>query len=228
MLRAVTIRGDLPLILTGYSSRDPGSDKVKVVVLFEPLDRSAKLTSAVVGLFDAKGTLKAQGTVSGGDLSQRPAMAALIAPAGNYRLRLAAADASGRGGSVEEEIRAELNGVGPMKIGSIAFGVSQNGTFAPRLQFGDETAAIVYLEIYGVPKAGALSASIELAASENGPALLAGPAGIRPGSSDDSRIVLSTISLGALPPGDILVRAIISLDGHPAERVSRTLRKTAR
>jgi hypothetical protein len=228
MLRATKVIRDLPLAAAGYASRNSGDDQVKVVTLLAPLGRSVTLTSAVVGLFDDKGRLRAQWTARAADLARAPLIAAVAAPAGTYRLRVAATDASGRGGTVDEEMRVELIQAGPMKVSALALGASENGTFVPKLQFTTEPAVIVYLEIYGTAKNGSVSASIELAASNDGPALVSVPATIRPTTAEDVRIVLGGFMIGTLLPGDFIVRVIISLDGQPVGRVFRTLRKAER
>jgi len=43
--------------------------------------------------------------------------------------------------------------------------------------------------------------------------------------SEDQHVALGGIPIGALPPGDLVVRAIVSLDGVPVGAVTRTLRK---
>jgi hypothetical protein len=40
-------------------------------------------------------------------------------------------------------------------------------------------------------------------------------------------VATGAVPIGALPPGDYVVRAMVALEGHPATRVVRTLRKVA-
>ena len=63
--------------------------------------------AASVGLFDEKNTLKKQWTAQPADLAKRPVMAALPAPPGTYRVRVAAVDASGRAGTTDYELKVE-------------------------------------------------------------------------------------------------------------------------
>jgi len=121
----------------------------------------------------------------------------------------------------------KLSGDGPLTLSSLVLGVAEEGRFAGRLQFSDEPTAVAYLEIYGVP-AGVLSAKLELADSERGPTAVTGAMRITGEPSDDQHVALGGIPIGALPPGDIIVRAIVSLDGVAVGTVSRTLRKAAR
>ena len=44
-------------------------------------------------------------------------------------------------------------------------------------------------------------------------------------SSPERRMIVGAVPIAALPPGDYVVRAIVSVDGRPVGRVLRTLRK---
>src|SRR5205085_5725345 len=98
-----------------------------------------------------------------------PMAAALTAPPGTYRLRVAAVDSAGRAGAVDYELDARLIEAGPLKLSTMALGVVRDGQFAPALEFRGEAAAVAYLEIYGSAKAGSLSASLEIAAADGIP-----------------------------------------------------------
>ena len=106
-------------------------------------------------------------------------------------------------------------------------GVSADGRFAAGLLFHDEPTAVAYLEIYGVPK-GELSAELQLAGLEGGPPAVRGAMRITGEPGDDQHVALGGIPIAALPPGDLVVRAIVSLDGVPVGAVTRTLRKAER
>ncbi|PYR74324.1 MAG: hypothetical protein DMF86_18625 [Acidobacteria bacterium] len=228
MLRVSAIHRDLPLRVAGYASRNPGDGTVKVLSVFEPIDPAIKLTAATAGLFDQKGTLVRQWTAQPADLAREPAIAALTAPPGVYRLRVAAVDASGRAGSADYTLTAEVVRADPLKLSALALGVAQNGSFSPRLQFGSDPQAIGYLEVYGVPKSGALSTTLELAESDTEPAMATATTTTASTTVEDVKIVFGGFAIEALPPGDYQVRAVVSLDGKPVGRVTRTLRKIAR
>jgi hypothetical protein len=206
------------------SETDASADKVKIVVFFEPVDPAVSLKSAAVALSDEKGRLSAQATANPANLTRTPPVLAAVAKPGTYRMRVAATDANGRGGTVDVDLKAELMGADALKLGSLVLGVAEEGTFAGRLQFCTEPTAVAYLEIYGVTK-GALSADLELADSESGPASVRGAMRITGQASDDLHLALGGIPIGSLSPGDIVVRAVVSLDGKPIGRVVQTLRK---
>jgi hypothetical protein len=225
MLRVQGEYRDLPLRAAAYTSRTSGSDEVKVVALFEGLDPAVAITAASVGLFDQKNTLMKQWSAEAADLAKRPVMAALAAPPGAYRLRVAAIDASGRAGSTDYDIAAEVVRADPLKMSALVLGSQQGGGFVPRLEFSNEPIAIGLLEIYGVPKGGTVTVDLDVVASPEAAPLAAAQTTVSQGATDDMRVAFGGFSIAELAPGDYLMRAIVSLDGKPVGRVVRTLRK---
>jgi VWFA-related protein len=227
MMKVATVFRDLPLRAAGYASRDVG-DKLKVVVIAEPAAPEAKLTAAVAGVYDAKGRLTAQLTAKD-ELAGSPLMLVLPVPAaGAYRLRVAAADASGRTGTADYDLAAELVTAGPIKLSALLLGAPRGESgFAPALQFRDEKEAIAYFELYGAPT-GQLSAKLELAATVDGPPLAQAPLGAAPTSEPDRFQLNGRIPIASLAPGDYVVRAIVQVAGQPEGRIVRTLRKVAK
>lgn len=227
MLRTADVFRDLPLRAAAYASRGSDDKSVKVVTLFEPHEPSTMLSAAMIGLYDEKGKLTAQWTAQPAELSKSPVVAALTAPPGLYRLRVAATDSAGRSGSTDYELRAQLKPADPLRTSAMMLGVPQSGSFLPKLQFGADPAAVAAVEIYGVPKGAALTVQLELAASEQGPAMATAPASLGAGPSEDARAAYGGFTIGPLDPGDYMLRAILLLDGKEAGRVTQTLRKVA-
>ena len=205
---------------------------MKIVAIAETLEPSVKLTSAAVGVFDDTGRYIGRWTASAGDLDRSPLMAAMIAPAGRCRLRVAAIDASGRRGTADYELDAEITRAGALTLSSIVLGLSRDGGFIPKLQFGAEPVALAHIEIYGGSPGARVSAMLEVATTLNGAAMFTVPLAIEPGDpgGNDAPHYLASgaVPIGALPPGDFVVRAIVGIDGQPTGRVVRTLRKAAR
>lgn len=228
MLRTSRPFRDLALRATGYASRPRGGgSSLNVVALFETVEKDVTLTAASAGLFDGSGRLVAQWNAGAGDTGKPGTLVALAmsAPPGVYRLRVAAVEANGRAGAVDTEIEAELAPAGSLKLSSLMLGLSRNNGFSPRLLFTTETSAIAYLEIFDATPETKASAIFELSRTANGPALLQFPAGLDPTSEPGRYQVMTTIPVGGLPPGDYVIRAIIGVEGQPAGRVIRTLRK---
>jgi len=225
MLRVAAEYQDLPLRAAAYTSRTPGSDDVTIITLFEGIDPGTTLKEASVGLFDEKNTLKKQWSAQGGELGKRPVMAALSAPPGGYRLRVAAVDGSGRAGTTDYEFFADVPRADPLRLSALVLGTQQGGTFIPRLQFTDEPIAIGQLEIYGVPKGGAVTVNLDVSSTPDGSPLATAETTVRPGRAEDSRIAFGGFSIASLAPGDYQMRAIVNLDGKAVGKVVRTLRK---
>jgi hypothetical protein len=227
MLRVPDAYRDLPMRAAAFVSREGSDTKTRVVVMFEPAGPAASLNAAAVALYDQTGKLVAQATADRESLARTPPMVALVAGAGTYRMRVAATDGSGLAGAVDAAVDARLTGEGPLKLSSLVLGVAEEGRFAGRLQFYDEPTAVAYLEIYGVPR-GELTAELQLAGMEGGPPAVRGAMRITGEPGDDRRVALGGIPIGALPAGDISVRAVVSVNGAEAGSVTRTLRKAER
>ena len=227
MLRTPAAYADLPLRATVHSSRLPGSEEVKVMALFETLDPSATLTAASIGLFDEKNTLKKQWTAQSAELKARPVMAELSAPAGTYRVRVAAVDGAGRAGATDYELKVEVPRADPLKLSTLVLGTQkQGGGFQPVLDFSNLPIAIGILEIYGVPKGGAVTMELDIAQTAEGQRLATAETTVAPGDSEDMRRAFGGFNIASLAPGDYLMRAVVSLDGKPVGKVVRTLRKS--
>jgi hypothetical protein len=127
---------------------------------------------------------------------------------------------------VDQNVTAASPRAGAPSISSLVLGLSVGGRFSPVLEFGDVPSAIAYLEVYGVTRDAALTASFELATSPDGPAILTLPVDVRAGSADDLRIILGEIPIGTMPPGDLVVRAVVGMNGQAVGTAVRTLRKT--
>jgi len=217
---------DLPVRGIGYPHRAPDGNIV-VLSMLEPLDRTATMQSAAIGLYDAGGRLVNRWSAQSADLNRKVFGARLLAPPGIYRLRVAAIDTNGRAGTADYEVTAELESAGPLKLGALVLGLSRNGTFEPRLQYTTEPVAMAYVEIYGRPEgAGStISLAFELATSLNGPALVTMPGVVSATEEKDKFVVNAAIPIGGLTAGDYVVRAIIGLESQPAGRVFRAFRK---
>jgi hypothetical protein len=222
MLREATVYRDLPLRVSGFTSRD-AADKLKLVVVGEPLDPATKLNAAAVGVYDTKGRLIAQTTAQPEMLAAMPLMLAVVTPPGTYRIRLAASDANNRGGTADYEMPVELVQAGALKLSAILLGTSDGG-FKPLLAFRNEPTAVATFELYGKP-AGSLALRMELAASVDGPALQQAKAGASATKDPDRFIVSGTFDIASLAPGDYVVRAVVGTPESGTGQLLRTLRK---
>lgn len=212
---------DLRLRVGGFTVRDTDG-KLRVGVLIEPADPSASITSAGAILIDGNGRVAARWNAT--DAAERPLLGAMSVPPGTYRVRAAAIDNMGRPGASEVEIDVALTQVGALSLGSLLLSASHGGTTSLQLEFGGEPTARASFDIYGGSAGQRISASLEISRDLDGPAIATLPLALT--RADESRVVAAgTVPLGALTPGDYVVRGIIRLDDGTTGRVVRTLRK---
>jgi len=224
MIKVAAPFREIPLRSTGLVSRVPGKTDLMVMALFEPEDQATKMNAAIVALYDEKGTLKAQWTAQPKELEVTPVAAAVPVAPGNYRMRVAVTDATGKAGSTDTQISVQLKDAGPVKLGSLVMGTDQK---SPKLQFkGTDPAVIGFLPLYGVTKEMKISVVYEVRESEVG-APLGSTAGniIEMPGAPDTRMVWGGFGLPPLAAGDYLMKVIVTVDGQEAGVVTRTLRK---
>jgi hypothetical protein len=229
MMREARAYTDLPLRVTAATSR--GNDgNLRVLTLFDAPGTTG-LESAMIGLFDGGGRMVTSASLTAAELATAapgaPLVVALAAPAGDYRLRVAAMEAPGRAGAADVEVSVALVDAGPLKMSALLLGLSREGGFRPRLEFSTEASAMAYLELYGGAEGMAVGVAFEVASTTNGPAIVTMPGAFAGTSEADKFLITGAIPVGALPPGDYVIRAIVAAQGQPAGRVVRTLRKIA-
>lgn len=215
---------DLPLRVTGHTFRDDDPARVRLAVTLDSPELSATLSSAMIGVFDGRGELVAGLEMSAEALQQRPLVAALSVPPGAYRIRAAALESSGRGGTAEQRIDATLTPIGPMHASSVMIGLSREGGFVPALEFTSEPTAFGMLELYGAVSP-APRVVFEIAATVMGPALLTMPGFVEASPTPTRAVATAVLPISQLAPGDYVVRVTVTPEGRPGGRVIRTLRK---
>lgn len=225
MVRNGLIYRALPIRATAMTSAGDGGN-VKIFAVLEGVEPGVKFAEAVFGLIDARDRLVAQWTANAGELASSPLITAGEGVPGPYRLRVAAIDTNGRRGTTEFEFMARLVEADPLALSALALGVSREGGFTPKLVFGTDQAVVAYFEIYGqAPKSDSISVRLEIAEGPDERALATAAPRVVPQGA------LRNVAIGALPiaslrPGEYTVRAIVSVDGRPVGRVTRTLRKS--
>ena len=224
MLSVSTVFRDLPLRTSGYAALEADGTSLRVVTLTEPVDAGVKFASLVAALFDREGKLVSHWTATNEELQRSLVIGAMPAAPGAYRLRVAAIDTAGRSGTADYELEAEVVQTGSLKVSSLILGLSRDGSFSPRLQFSTEPAAIGYLEMYGGAPGTKVSSALEIAATLNGPPLAVAPFAVE-AAGPRRYIATGAIPIGALPPGEYIVRALVGIEGQALTRVIRTLRK---
>ena len=225
MLRNGLAYRALPIRVTAMASAGE-SGKVKILAVLEGVEPDVQFTEAVFGLIDARDRLVAQWTADDRERAVSPVITAGAGAPGPYRLRVAAIDTNGRRGATEFEFMARLVEADPLALSAMALGVSRDGGFVPKLVFGTDQAAVAYFEIYGrTSQPDSVTARLEVAETADARALASAVPRVVP-QGEERRIAVGALPIAALPPGEYVVRAIVSVDGRPVGRVTRTLRKS--
>ncbi len=232
MLRESRAYRELPLRLAAYPVLDTDRARAQLLILAESDNPSRPLAWAEFALIAPSGAIVARWKVQGAEAAARPVKTVAVAPAGPYRLRMAASELSGRRGAVDYEFDAEFTAAGAFALGPLMFGgmnAADNATFVPVLQSAaNATGTMAYAEIYGALAAtDTLGVRFEIARTLSGDPVATLTGSVRTTEDPTRRAALGSIDLAALPPGDHLVRAIITLNGVEVGRVTRTLRKVA-
>ena len=235
LLRSPAAATDLPMRLSSYVFQDPESYKEKLLVAAE-VDPSigtgtADLMFAFV-LFDADGKSVTSGrerkiyNLNGAEPVEYN-FAITVAP-GNYTLRFAGIDSTGKRGSLEHDVRVWQTAAPTVTVGDLMLGkvdlAKRGGALNPVvITRVDNGQVAVYTEVYS-GRAEALkdvSVMMEVADSEDGPALLRAPAAMMPrveGAGSQAAVV---IPVSALPPGRYFGRAIVSAAGQVVGKTAR-------
>ena len=220
---------DLQLRAFVYTARGT-ADKMTALVFTEPVDPTAKITALSVGYFDQNGQ---GGSVTAKDEQLKAAVVAmpLALNAGNYRIRVAATDASGKNGAIDINVNTNLTTAGPYKMSGLLIGSASESGMKPRIPiFSDEPSIQVMFEMYGIPGAAAeMKVGFELIQPEPAKPLAYRPTGMLPdGREPDKFSIFGEIPIAKLPPGDYIIHAIVQEKGQPEGRVTRSFRKVAK
>jgi len=223
MMREARMFTDLPLRVSGATSRN-ADGSLKVLAMFDA-PGTATIATAMLGLFDGTGRMVASSMATSAELATNPKVAALPAPPGDYRLRVAAIDTQGRAGAADVEVNVALTPAGPLRLSSLLVGQNRPEGFQPRMEFTNEVTALAMLEIYGGQPGTPVGVAFEIASSLNGQAIATMPGAFVATNEPDKFLVTAVIPVGALQPGDYAIRAIVAAQGQSGGRVVRTIRK---
>jgi hypothetical protein len=222
MARATDAYRDLPMRVMAIPVRAGEAGKIGVMVFFEPMDASTKLSSAMVGIVaaDNKVTLL---PIAEAALATSPTVTTAAVAPGKYRIRAAATDASGRGGAADIDIDLNLTPAGPMQLSGLMLGVLDGSNFKNRLVFSSEPNAIVYFQLYGANPGKPIDMRVQLfkSGATEPVATAMTQVAARQGYFD----VLAPMPLANLAPGDYQVKVTFVIEGETPAIVMRTLRK---
>lgn len=217
---------DLPIHAAVYTVRGEETDTVRVlfmaelgraITLVDPVQYAVRVTAG------GKTTLETRGTAArAGDIA-RVQFAAQLAPA-RYVVRIAAADSTGRGGSLDVPVTVGLRAAGTMQVSDLILGQS-GATFAPSIHAPAGQPLGTYIEVYSADPARFADTDVrfELRRSAEAPVLAAARGTLQPTGLDRRQIAEGSISGADLLPGEYTLSAIVTLAGAPVGKVSRSI-----
>lgn len=225
MLRELTVHRGFGLRAVGIASRneDPKAD-MKVFALAETTDPSVKLKAAAAALYDPLGKLVAQWTARPEELQRSVLAAAIPAPAGTYRLRVAAVSTDNRAATADYEMKVLTTEAGPAKLGGLMMGTAGAGGFSPLVTITTETEIIAVFELYGRPE-GPFGAIVEILPDLLGKPLATAPPQPSATPIQDKFMFMAKLPVGDLKPGDYILRAQLAFEGQPTGTLTQTIRK---
>ena len=239
-LRTPILSADIPLKLTTYPFQDPASSGLKILLAVE-IDRSLNpqenisLGYLLLDDLGQPGASRLQRTVATPIDSVRRVQqwaGAAVAPPGNYTVKVAVVDESGRRGSVERTITARLKGFGQLHATDLllADNTAQNAGDAPPPVAadlnGDQLHAYLELLSEAPEQLTNATVTIEVARSEAGNAIESAPARLQAAeiAGGRRRTAEAGLPIGLLPPGEYVARAVISVSGRRLGQVIRPFR----
>jgi VWFA-related protein len=230
----------LPMRVATYSvTNSANRDEVRVIVSAEIGDAATSAADWPIGVlvFDHEDKVHVDSTryMTLSPASERTPSPRLLTMTmslkpGEYTLRLAAMDHEGKAGSVHHTIDAQLNRVAGNAVRAsdliISSEVGEGG--APRpvptaIHYSESMYSIIELVGDDADRISKSSVAVQVAESENGPALVT--ANAQPIPRDKGhRAYAALLKLGVLPPGEYVARAVVSVPGQPPAMVTRAFR----
>jgi hypothetical protein len=214
---------DLPIRVVGYVSRASAADKVKIIAVVVPVDPSVKFASVSIGFFDPSNKGSSY-NVPNDALGSPLISAALEVAPGPWKVHAAAVDASGKAGSADFQMDAQLTPAGPMKMSGLTLGVNGANGFMPQMAYTNEAEVVAFYELYGTTQSP-ITATFEMATLPDGPAIKDVKPELKPTSEQGRFSVYGVFDIKDLKPGDYIIRATFQVEGTPAGKVIHTLRK---
>lgn len=220
---------DLPIVVSKYTVRGEASDSLKVVVFAEiargttinpPVQYAATFLDAQRRpVFETNGYAE---TLPNATVA-RAILAAQIPP-GRYRVRMAAVDGTGRGGTVELPVTIGLRTAGGVIFSDLLLGTTTD-VFRPAISYrpGDRISGLV--ELYAAdPQAFAnVAVHLEVRPEQRDEVLGRQPAALLKTDLDRRWLAEAGLAIPSLPAGPYIVSAIVSVGGQPVGKVSRQI-----
>ena len=236
-LRSPLPINDLPLKVSTWIYKQPGANKVRVIVAAEVERLAGQPLDYTVGM--AIVNKQGRGLAPAVELKQLMPKAGeegtalfsgmLAVDPGEYRVIVSMADSEGRVGSVTRAVTAfQLDGPA-LAIGDLLVGTVEGNT-TPTLEPSIEPAVsgpiAALMEAYS-PSLQGIEATLDILSSEDGAPLASLPMRIGPGPSPEIANMSAQFNAASLPPGRYLARGSIRQGGKAQGHMLRPFRVVA-
>lgn len=236
VLKAPLPTRGLPMRVATYTAPETGSAKVRVIITAEVGDPATAAAEWPIGVLvldkndkiivNRGGMSTLQPASARGAESPRLVLTSVALDPGEYTLRLAAVDDSGRAGSVHHSINARLHRIGNSINYSDLMLMPQPPSAGelprprPTTIIDNETVSAM-IELTGTDQGllGKTKVTLQISDAENGNPLVNVEA--RQVPRGNVRAFAAQMRLGVLPPGEYVARAVIAPPGQPETRVTR-------
>ncbi|MEI6244833.1 MAG: hypothetical protein WCQ64_07275 [Acidobacteriota bacterium] len=201
--------------IDAYATRQSVEGRMQIITSAQ-LPAGSKWTAATIAVLDTHGKSLVEWKAPATLLSSGELTATFLQNPGAFRLHLTATDSARRSVTADTDVTATLTSIaGGLSVSPIAFGLD-GSTFQPRREFTAEPQALARFELYGGKTGMAVSVTMELAASADGPAIAKLTPKITPTPETDRFVVTAAIDLSRLVPAKYVVRSVGGVDGQPA------------
>ena len=226
---------DLPMKVSTWTYKEPGSSKVRVLIAAEIERLAGQSLEYTTGLAlvnrQGRGIAPPAALKTLAEKSGDPGTAVfsgmVSVDPGQYRLILSMADSEGRVGSVSRAVTAWQMSADSVTMGDLLLGgisavnkTALEPAIEPTIAAGQMAAL---MEAYGSQLAG-LEATLEILVNEDSQPLATMPMRIAAGSSPEIATMSAQFSTTALPPGRYLARGTIRQGGKPQGHLMRPFR----
>jgi hypothetical protein len=216
---------EVPLAVSAYSTRGEEAATLKVIVAIEALAGVAgKPAYAVSILKDGKPVFEtANNMAQDGSDGTRAVTAAQLSP-GQYRLRAAVVDSTGRAGSLEMPLAVGLRPAGKLQLSDLFVG-TYNDRFVPASHVAPDTPIAAFLEIYTADPAefDQMAVSLEIRRAGQDAAVAGAQAKVATTDLERRRVAEGRIQSPDITAGTYSVSAIVRKASVPVAKVSRTV-----
>ena len=236
-LRSPSPATALPLRLSTWTYKEPGTSRVRLIVAAEVERGSAESLRYAAGLVVATKDGKVVAASEEprelkaleGDDSLATYGGMVVLDPGSYRLRVALANAEKRVGSIEREVLAwQMNG-DALTLGDLLVspeplaGVPIAPAVEPRVHNGS-LAALAEVYAPATSQSAAIGARLDVMRDESSRVLVSAPLQVVPGPSPEVRVAQGAVNVSAVPPGSYIARVSFTEGGAARGALVRPFR----